>query len=379
MLTKKENIRHLYLERLSGMFTEEDELRFQQLLANDTAARAVFAELEKEQAEIQTTHFLGDIDASAALEQVKHTLQRRKRSGRVKSWSIAATLAGLFVLGSLWMVNQRSGEEQPRQTARHSKRAATINLTLGDGSSIALSTDRSADTVTAGNFKLLTNGKTLSGTKGNTSAAMNTLTVPAKEDYMIILADGTKVWLNSASSLQFPFRFTGATREVTVSGEAYFEIAKDAAHPFIVHTGLNSIRVVGTSFNVNTYTRNQVRTSLVEGKVNLITKDGQTKALTPGYEAQYESDKGYHFVKFDQENVLSWKTGIYYFNNVPLGELDAIIARWFDIAVVFDRPILKQHLVSGLIEKGQLNDFLYDLETAAKIKYHFAGKTLHIQ
>jgi len=204
---------------------------------------------------------------------------------------------------------------------------------------------------------------------GVRSVGFNTLEIPAKTDYSITLADGTQVFLNSKSKLRFPFYFDDARREIFIEGEAYLEVAKDAKRPFIVHTPLADIRVLGTKFNVNTYQEGTVRTSLVEGSVLLKGADKDSIALHPGLEALYRSDKGFTAHSFDAAEVLSWRDGIFYFQRQPLGELAGTISRWFGVRMIFEQDDLSQHAVSGLLEKGRLDEFLNNLEKTAGIDY----------
>ncbi|WP_017258873.1 FecR family protein [Pedobacter arcticus] len=377
MISKYDKIRQLYIERLSGMFTEEDELGFQELLELDANARKIVHALEEESNNSHIKDFLKETDEDVALEELKLKLKRNQRLSNLTPWLIAATITSVVVLTVLWHPKQNIIPGNKNQVT-HDK-SVTVSLKLSNGTSVELLNDTSSDTIAIGKFRILTKKSTLEGTEGEVSSAMNVLTVPAKKDYKIVLSDGTRVWLNSQSTLTFPFKFKGTTREVTVEGEAYFEVAKNAAHPFIVRTKQISIRVVGTCFNVNTYNPNLIITSLVKGKVNLSSQKGKTISLISGYEAQFNPDKGFVLQEFNQENVLSWIDGIYYLQNTPLGSLKEVISRWFDVDVVFDNPELKDYQITGILEKGQLSDFLKDLKTSAKIEYSYSGNILHIK
>jgi transmembrane sensor len=254
-----------------------------------------------------------------------------------------------------------------------------IELVLADGKSITFS-DLESEEYAVGEVQLKNSGAQLKYAGDDLQTlAFHTLKVPATNDYSVLLSDGTRVFLNSQSTLRFPFHFTGDTREVFIEGEAYFEVAKDDKKPFIVHTPVNNIRVVGTRFNVNTYQQGVVRTSLVEGSVLLTTNDRKPLELLPGYEAAYSERSGYATSIFDSSEVLAWREGAFYYHNLPLEDLSAIFARWFDLDLTFDRPQLRQHTVSGMLEKGHLEEFLQDLNRTSGITFSRNGNTVTLK
>ena len=183
--------------------------------------------------------------------------------------------------------------------------------------------------------------------------------------------------MNAATRLRFPFHFYGKQREVYIEGEAYFKVAKDASHPFIVHTPLTQVQVLGTSFNINTYAAGNVKTALVEGKVLTKSSDGKSMELTPGYAANYETAEGFVSGVFDEDDVLSWINGVYYFHNIPVAELAVLASRCYGIKIVLNKNDFTGRSVTGLLDKNKLVDFLSDLKTTARIDYYYSGNELH--
>ena len=170
-----------------------------------------------------------------------------------------------------------------------------------------------ADSVTP---QVISDGNTLiydAGEKG-VQVEYHTIRVPRGGEYNLQLADGTKVYLNAGSSLRYPVRFTGKRREVTLSGEGYFEVAKDSTQPFVVRAGDVDVRVLGTAFNVNAYPEKEtVATTLVEGRVQVNYKTGQ-QVIQPGMQLVYDKQNGKVDVSVvDTEVYTSWKDGYYYF------------------------------------------------------------------
>ncbi|MCW3115908.1 MAG: anti-sigma factor, partial [Segetibacter sp.] len=148
--------------------------------------------------------------------------------------------------------------------------------------------------------------------------------------------------------------------------------------PFLVHTSKTNIQVLGTSFNVNTYEDGLIKTSLVEGRVKTFSLDGDSTLLRPGFEAYYDDLKKEFQVKpFDKEYVLSWIEGSYLFNKVPLENLTGTLERWFGVEVVsINKKVIGKTLVSGIIEKGKLKEFLENLNASTGIKYTLKNNIL---
>ncbi|MES1249286.1 MAG: FecR domain-containing protein, partial [Chitinophaga rupis] len=159
----------------------------------------------------------------------------------------------------------------------------------------------------------------------------------------------------------------------------YFQVAGNASRPFIVHTKATSVKVLGTSFNINAYEANNPVTSLVEGVVLAYTDSASIK-LQPGYQAVYEG-KNFTTTTFDSTDVLSWISGISYFHGVPLGSISSILSRWFDLKVVFDNPGIANQQFSGAIYKEKpVQVFLTNISISSNIQSYFgADGTLHLK
>ena len=166
------------------------------------------------------------------------------------------------------------------------------------------------------------------------------------------LADGSKVYLNAGSSLRYPVRFAGERREVVLTGEGYFEVAKDTARPFVVKAGEIDVRVLGTAFNVNAYPeRETVAATLVEGSVQVNYKAGQ-QVIRPGMQLVYDKQNGKAEVSaVDTEVYTSWKDGYYEFEEMELGELMPLLGRWYAVGVDFEEPELKRLKFSGRLQR----------------------------
>ncbi|WP_316812071.1 FecR family protein [Pedobacter heparinus] len=216
----------------------------------------------------------------------------------------------------------------------------TATLTLADGSMITLSDLKSG--VVIGTAKLTYNDSTQITSEhvqlhNNRIGADMVVRTPNGGTYQVILPDGSRVWLNAASHLKFPSTFSGAaSRKVELSGEAYFEIAKDKNHPFIVQTDKQKIEVLGTHFNVNAYTDEpSSKTTLIEGRVKVVNNDsGREDFLKPGEQSVVQSNSTM-INKADEEEALAWVNDKIIFNDEPLADIMRKVARWYNVEVTF--------------------------------------------
>ena len=211
----------------------------------------------------------------------------------------------------------------------------------------------------------------------------NTIDIPIGGEYQLVLADGTKVWLNADSKLRFPVSFTAERREVYLEGEAYFEVAKDSEHPFIVHISRGAIEVLGTGFNVRDYREEQKTvTTLVQGKVVYRSErqPGREIMLEPGFQIKDEEGGSLQPRKVDVILYTGWKDGKYVFENATLEEIMQVLSRWYDIAVFYKREEVKKLHFTGDLERYKtINDFLEFMEIGGNVRFSIKGKTVLIE
>lgn len=205
---------------------------------------------------------------------------------------------------------------------------------------------------------------------------LHTIYVPKGGEYELLLADGSKVYLNSESKLIFPNHFEEGTRQVELIGEAYFEVKKDH-HPFIVKTADMQIEVLGTSFNVNAYPENaSANATLVEGSVKVhIPENPETYMLVP--ENNFTIQKSTHEIsirKVNTEIYTAWVKGEFMFRNQPLGEILAQLVRWYDFKIEYENPAIKTMRFTGSAEKARSLDYLLNqIQSVTDIKYKNEG------
>jgi len=184
-----------------------------------------------------------------------------------------------------------------------------------------------------------------------TKSKQNTLIVPYGKRSTLILADGSKVWLNSGSVLEFPAQFTGNKREVRLaSGEMYIEVAPDKKKPFYVHTSDFNVKVYGTKFNVSAYADSQKSVVLVEGRVSLQTANKKETFLAPSEQAVFSDNSTFHTQKVDVKQFISWKNGYLEFNQTPMTEVLKQVGRYYNLSFDFDNDVnLQKRTCSGKI------------------------------
>jgi len=293
-----------------------------------------------------------------------------------KKWVAAAGIIGVLATGAiLWNQWRKPGADLDIASVK-----PAIELKLANGQVVNLSQQQGD--IDAGTAQLTNNNKALSYSidSGMAAVGINTLTVPIGLDYKINLADGSEVWLNSATKLEFPLAFPGATREITINGEAYLKVAKNAAKPFIVHLPHSSVQVLGTEFNVNSYDSGVVKVALVEGSVNMQAPTGASR-LVPGKQAIYHAGQPISEEIFDARSVLSWRKGLFYFNNASLQEISKVLPRWYGINIAIDDPAILDRTFSGVINRNRpIQVFMEDLKVISRIDTRIdQNGTLHFK
>lgn len=209
----------------------------------------------------------------------------------------------------------------------------------------------------------------------------HTLDIPRGGEYSITLEDGTKVWLNAESRLKFPVEFCRETREVYLTGEAFFKVTSDTSHPFIVITDQARITVLGTSFNVSSYPDDQtMHTTLEEGKVQVkAIRSGESMQMQAGEQIRLEKNGKMSKEKTDVTHYTSWKSGRFVFKDMPLDKLLRQLARWYDVEIHFQKEKRKQITFTGDLKKYEnLNEILEIIELTSEARFMTEGRKITV-
>ncbi|TRX71419.1 FecR family protein [Carboxylicivirga sp. M1479] len=294
----------------------------------------------------------------------------------------AAVVIPLLLGLSIWLISE---QQQPNATISElivpgSNKAMVV---LSDGSTVELANESSA-------IVLEEDGKVVGKDSLHTLSYQhvtadkliyNTLKIPYGGEYQMVLSDGTKVWLNSGSILKFPVNFISDTREVTLQGEAFFEVAHNADKPFMVHTKHSTTKVYGTSFNVMSYNNDKVeQVTLIEGKVGFSIK-GQQTLLLPGQQAELALNNSNVVLKeVDASLYTSWKDGVLKFKNMPIKDLSKKLARWYDVDFYFANAAVGEIGFTGRVEKTtDFKHFMSLIEKTTNVKISINGRTVLVE
>ncbi len=214
---------------------------------------------------------------------------------------------------------------------------------------------------------------------GQQVTGYNTISTPAGGQYQVTLPDGTKVWLNALSSLKYPTAFTGKYRTVALTGEGYFEVAKNKNKPFKLQTAKQEISVLGTHFNVSAYADEpEIKTTLVEGGVAVKNFSPlATGVLKPGQQAIFHGT-GFEINKVDVEEYIAWKNGFFMFNNEGIKEAMQKLARWYDVEIEYVGNFDGIYFGGSFSKHNNLQETLKILESTDKFKFKIEGRRIKI-
>lgn len=208
----------------------------------------------------------------------------------------------------------------------------------------------------------------------------NTITTPKGGTWQVRLPDGTRVWLNNSSSLTYPASFRGNKRRaVTLTGEAYFEVAKDKLHPFIVSCPGQEVEVLGTHFDINAFPDEQViRTTLLEGRVKVIVAGKKlTRELLPEMQAQL-SQNNLGVTHVNAEEIVAWKNGYFRFNNTPIEQVMREMGRWYDIDVRYEGPLPTEKFNGRISRSKNISKVLSALEATKTVHFKVEGRRVTV-
>jgi transmembrane sensor len=309
---------------------------------------------------------------------------------------VAAAIILLFVSATVFLFPSSSPK---KETAKTTAPLPVMNndiapggnkalLTLADGSIIILDSASNGTLSTQGNIKIekLDNGLLVYTINGksiteNDEAFYNTITTPRGGQYQITLSDGTKVWLNAASSIRFPVLFTGKERRVIVTGETYFEVAHNQAMPFKIKAVTSEVEVVGTHFNINAYDDEAaIKTTLVEGKVKVSVlseeNNASPKILLPDQQSVISKTGKISVVNnADTEEALAWKNGRFQFKSADLKSILRQIARWYDVDVEYKGSV-DLHFTGQLTRNDNVSKVFEKLAMTGEVRFRIQGKKI---
>jgi ferric-dicitrate binding protein FerR (iron transport regulator) len=390
-MTPRSRLEELFSRYLRRRCTPEEVEELVALLQQEDAAERLSGPLQELWEQIKREQKIYPVDWRQMYRRV--TLQQSPRP-RIRLFYATAAAAAVAVLLAggwlLWSGKKAGTRAQP--SASLAAQALPVQpggnkavLTLAGGKNIVLDDASDGTVATQGGSHVVKMAAGVlayaAGSKGDLRQVIyNTLATPRGGQYQLRLPDGTRVWLNSASSIRYPTSFTGTERLVSVTGEAYFEVATDAAHPFIVTAGNIRVQVLGTHFNLNAYSDEAaVRTTLVEGSVRIqsLATDGTALVMKPGQQAALAANGGMSVKKADVNEVLGWKNGLFVFHRDELTGVMRRLSRWYDVQVAYSGGSIPESHFTGTIRRSEpLAKVLHMLELTGGVRFKVEGRKI---
>jgi transmembrane sensor len=359
---------------------------------NGTASEAEKALLERWYLAYQEpeAYEFGLEERSKDLDLVLTRLKKgQQKPAKAYLWSrIAAAAILLLTLsaGLFFYINNDKGSAP--KLAKHdiAPGGNKATLTLGNGKVIDLTEAKTGDLGEQAGIQITktANGQLIYTIEDSQNAAgtslYNTIETPKGGQYQILLPDGSKVWLNAASSLRYPANLTAMNeRRVELKGEAYFEVKKVSRKPFIVATDKQEVEVLGTHFNVKSYADdNSTKTTLLEGSVQVTPKSSEISGviLKPGLQAELKSS-GLKVFAVELEDEIDWKNGDFVFKEESLESIMRKIARWYDVQVIYRDDVPQNVALEGLVSRSKsISAVLSMIELTGKVHFTIEGRKI---
>lgn len=322
------------------------------------------------------------------LDEIEYQLMENTVKVNIRLWPRIAAAAALFiVVGGGWFYVQQRNPEHLTANVYKNDIAPGGNkalLTLADGSKISLDDAANHQLATQSGNKVTKTGagQLVYATADQTRAvasSLNTISTPRGGQYQVTLADGTKVWLNASSSLTYPSGFAHTKqRQVTLHGEAYFEVAKDKQHPFIVKTDQQTVKVLGTHFNISSYEDDHTtKTTLLEGLVSVSPAGKEAQVIHPGQQALLKGD-AIAVKETNTEEVMAWKNGYFRFNDEDIKSVMRKLSRWYNIDVYYEGEVSPEGFTGKISRFKPISEVLNALESTKTIHFKVEGRRVTV-
>ena len=378
------DIARLFAKKLADGLDEEETRRLEQWLAESPRHAAEWERLRQEVApggrsvELQR-------EGARLVERRWREFRQRVMGGRQRLWIQAIRYAAIVLVplaaaAYLWTMFHPA---EPATEAEMPIIPGTFRaqLTLDDGRTVALDSAAFRSIRQLPEATVEVADRVLTYTRSDHAAPAevkyNTLEIPRGGEYALQLADGSRVWLNAETRLRYPVAFAGMERRVELTGEAYFEVSKDATRPFIVRANGVDVRVLGTSFNVAAYGA-EVVTTLVEGRV-AVEAGSERVTLEPDRQAVWDG-KQMEVRQVDASNYGLWRKGIFYFEDRRLEEILDALARWYGVEVFYVNPETKGMRFTVEIKRYEnIDAILRRIAQTERVHFGVSGRTVTVQ
>jgi ferric-dicitrate binding protein FerR (iron transport regulator) len=376
---------------LKGDLSYDEHEQFRKWLEEDVANQQLIESLENEETLARDLHFFSSVDKGAAWENLTRTINESSQQRPTPVTKYWKYVAASIVMGILsWVVFQATFKDKGSELVKVEipvpendvlPGGNKASLTLADGSVVLLE-DMADGTVREENG-IRTSKKDgqivyeILNQEGSGEIFYNTIHTPAGGQYHVVLPDGSKVWLNSESSLHFPTAFSGSQRIVDLTGEGYFEVSKNTEMPFVVQALKTRVEVMGTHFNVMSHANEGAsRTTLLEGSVK-VSNGTSNRIIAPGQQAVI--DDKIQVKNVDLGEAIAWKNGYFQFESEDLKTILRQLKRWYGIEVENEQKIPDKHFTAFVSRNTNLSQVLKMLEISGELKFEIDGKKISVQ
>lgn len=373
-----QRISYLILRHLRDELSEQEREELQRWVHSTETNRHFFESCTDEDRLRQQLLEYGKTSTDAGWERfaAAHQLSSAKMVRFRNRWWMAAAAVILLVAAGIYFLQPPAPQAVTVQHMDVRPGSSKAVLTLADGTTVPLDS--------AGNQVIrpgiIQQGDQLQYEGESATVSYNVLTTPRGGQFRLTLPDGTKVWLNAASSLRYPTAFTGAERKVEVTGEAYFEVVQNAGKPFRVTTaGQAMIEVLGTRFNVNAYPEeSSIHATLLEGAVK-VSAGQHSAVLKPGQQAQVNASGRISITaNVNLDEVMAWKNELFYFRDADIRTVMRQLERWYDVQVEYAGAIPERRFQGEIQRNLPLSDVLEGLKTTG-IRFTIEERKIIVQ
>lgn len=391
MLNDRSRLDYLVHRYASNTCTRQELLELLQAIEHAKEDGELQAALSNTWNSITDTDQLPAISRDAIFNQIIPTTGQAEERGSKKPflWLARASAAIVFLVMGFGLYQYiTSTVEEDRPTINELATTAIVPggdkaiLTLANGAKVFLDDTQHGELAAEGTVRLLqADGgqliyRTSEAHNGQQTMAYNALTTPRGGQYRLVLDDGTKVWVNASSSIRYPISFAGEKRTVELTGEAYFEVAEDKEHPFVVIVNGTRVEVLGTHFNVMGYPdEERTSTTLLEGSVKVV-HGKQEQLLLPGQQAII--GKRIQLLEVDPKKAIAWKEGRFNFAGEQIETIMRKISRWYNIEVVYEGNVTKEELIGTVPRSENLREVLNTLALTGLVHFKIEGRRVTV-
>jgi len=377
-----QEFRNLAIKCEDGTATEEEQQRFNKVYNLLSSRHAVWDQTLMEDEEIVKNSIF------FSLTKDVQQFEKRKYPSIFKYVGVAASILILGLIG-FYINYSKKGKQTVPQYAMATDIPPGGNkafLVLSNGKRLALAELSGGTIATQSGVKITkaADGRLIYVIAGSDQTGQsneyNTIETPKGGQYQVRLADGTEVWLNSASTLRYPVNFTGfKERRVVLSGEAYFEVTKDGKHPFRVKSNQQEVEVLGTHFNINTYADEPgIKTTLLKGSVKVTHANMAKRILKPGQQADLTVDGKLKVSNVDTELSVAWKNKQFMFESERIETVMRMIERWYDVEIEYAGEKTEERFGGSVSRFDHVSKVLKSLESTGKVHFRIQGRKIYV-